>query len=52
MHNTVVTPGKAALRIIRPPGGLFSGSITVGNNAFYGTPAIRADSGSSASDLS
>ena len=41
-HNTVVNEGKTALRIIAPGGRGFSGPVIVGNNALYGTEAIRA----------
>jgi hypothetical protein len=45
-HNTVVTKGRTALRIIPPFNGRkFSGPIVVANNALYGATAIQAGRG-------
>ncbi|NNM30402.1 MAG: right-handed parallel beta-helix repeat-containing protein, partial [Akkermansiaceae bacterium] len=41
VHNTVVTPGKMAVRVLRPDDGKFSGRIVIANNALYGRTAME-----------
>jgi hypothetical protein len=42
LHNTVVTEGRAAVRIIAPSAGEYSGQVILGNNALYAGTAIEA----------
>ena len=41
LHNTVVSKGRTALRLIAPTEGKYSGPILIANNAFYAGVAMK-----------
>lgn len=41
LHNTVLSKGKTALRVIAPSKGKYSGPVLIANNAFYAGVAMQ-----------